>query len=129
MKLVSQRAVGDCGLCALATLIEQSYEDVYHASAQVDKKARGKNGIHLGALMAIGKKCGVSFLLKRRANLDEDEGLLAVTWAKPHGHPFDAHLVALSYGVIADPADGIVLPADEYLTRYRAVAGSFLELQ
>lgn len=129
MKLVSQRGIGDCGICALATLIEQSYEDVYHASAQVDKKARGKNGIHLGALIAIGKKLGCLFLLKRRAHLEEDEGLLAVTWTKPHAHPFDAHLVALSYGVIADPADGIVLPADEYLTRYRATAGSFLELQ
>ena len=128
VKLVSQRAIGDCGICALATLIEQSYEDVYHASAQVDRKARGKNGIHLGTLMAIGKKLGG--LLKRRASFEEDdEGLLVVTWRQPHGHPFNAHLVALSYGVVADPADGIVLPVDEYLTRYHGTAGSFLELQ
>lgn len=128
MKLVLQRANGDCGVAALATLIEQSYEDVYLASARVDKKARGKSGICFPALIAIGKILGVSFLLKRRY-ADEDEGLLAVTWQKPHSHPFDAHLVAVAYGVIADPADGVILPADEYLARYRATAGSFLELR
>ena len=116
-------------MAALATLVEQSYEDVYFAAATVDRKTRAKSGICFPALIAIGKKLGLLLQLKRRAQLDEDEGLLAVTWQKPHGHPFDAHLVALSYGVIADPADGIVLPADEYLTRYKATAGSFLELQ
>jgi hypothetical protein len=128
MKLVLQRASGDCGISALATLIEQSYEDVYIASAKVDKKARGKSGICFPALIAIGKILGVSFHLKRRYG-DEDEGLLAVTWRKPHSHPFDAHLVAVAYGVIADPADGIVLPLEDYLARYQATAGSFLELQ
>jgi hypothetical protein len=128
VKLVPQRAHGDCGIAALASLIEQSYEDVYIASAAVDKKTRGRNGIQLSALIAIGKKLGVSFLQKRQFD-DDDEGLLAVTWQKPHPHPFDSHLVVLAYGVIADPADGVVLPVDEYLTRYRATAGSFLELQ
>ena len=128
MKLVPQRANGDCGLAALATLIEQSYEDVYIAAAAVDRKTRGRNGICFPALIAIGKKLGVSFLQKRRHE-DDDEGLLAVTWHSPHMHPFGSHLVALAYGVIADPGDGIVLPVDEYLTRYRASAGSFLELR
>lgn len=128
MRLVLQRASGDCGVAALATLLEQSYEDVYVASTKVDKKARGKNGIHLGAVQAIGKILGVSFLLKRH-HAEEDEGLLTVLWGKGHAHPFDAHLVALSHGVIADPADGVILPPDEYLARYQATAGSFLELQ
>jgi ABC-type bacteriocin/lantibiotic exporter with double-glycine peptidase domain len=128
MRLVLQRANGDCGIAALASVLEQSYEDVYIAAASVDKKTRGRSGICFPALIAIGKKLGASFLLKRH-HQDEDEGLLTVLWAKPHKHPFDAHLVVLAYGVIADPADGIVLPTDEYLTRYRATAGSFLELQ
>ena len=128
MRLVTQRANGDCGVAALASLLEQSYEDVYIAAASVDRKTRGRSGICFPALMAIGKKLGASFLLKRRHH-DEDEGLLAVTWEKPHTHPYDAHLVVLAYGVIADPADGIVLPVDEYLSRHRATAGSFLELQ
>lgn len=128
MRLVLQRANGDCGIAALATLLEQSYEDVYIAAAQVDKKTRGRSGICFPALMAIGKKLGALFVLKRR-HQDEDEGLLAVTWAKPHAHPFDSHLVVLAYGVIADPADGVVLPVEDYLTRYRASAGSVMELR
>jgi hypothetical protein len=128
VKLVLQRANGDCGLAAMATVLEQSYEDIYIAAAKVDRKTRGRSGICFPALIAIGKILGASFLLKRR-HQDEDEGLLAVTWQQPHAHPFDAHLVALGYGVIADPADGMVLPADEYLARYRATAGSFLELR
>ena len=128
MRLVLQRAGGDCGLAALGTLLELSYEDVYIAAAKVDKKTRGRNGICFPALISIGEKLGVSFLLKRHHE-DEDEGLLAVTWQQPHDHPFPAHLVALSYGVIADPADGVILPVDEYLTKYHATAGSCLELR
>jgi ABC-type bacteriocin/lantibiotic exporter with double-glycine peptidase domain len=128
MRLVLQRANGDCGICALATLLEQSYEDVYIAAARVERVSRGRNGIVLSRLIAVGKLLGVRFTQKRHYT-DDDEGLLTVTWRKPHQHPFDAHLVAVAYGVIADPADGIVLPVDEYLTRYQATAGSFLELQ
>ena len=128
MKLVPQRVGGDCGVAALATLLEQSYEDVYIAAAKVDQKTRGRNGIQLGALKAIGKKLGVSFLLKRTYE-DDDEGVLVVNWVKPHAHPFDGHLVAVSYGVIADPADGVILPVDDYLARYKATAGSCLELR
>ena len=130
MRLVLQRASGDCGIAALASLLEQSYEDVYVATARVDRKCRGRNGIHLGALIAVGKILGCSLLLKRRAVLDEDEGLLVVTWAPGSRHEVGVpHLVALGHGVIVDPADGVILPADEYLARERATAGSFLELQ
>lgn len=128
MKLVLQRANGDCGVAALATLLEQSYEDVYLASAAVDRKTRGRNGVQCRTLLAIGKKLGVSFLQKR-AYTDGDEGLLIVTWKKPHPHPFDGHVVALGYGVVVDSADGLIEPVEDYLARYKATAGSFLELQ
>jgi hypothetical protein len=128
VKLVIQRAIGDCGIASLGTLLELSYEDVYIAAAQVDRNARGRNGIRLASLISIGKKLGVSFLQKRHHE-DDDEGLLVVTWRAPHSQPFGSHLVALAHGVVADPADGIVLPVDDYLTRYKATAGSFLELQ
>lgn len=130
MRLVLQRANGDCGVAALATLIEQTYEDVYVAVAKVDRKTRGRQGIHLGALQAVGKILGASFLLKRRYAIEEDEGLLVVTWAPGSRHEVGVpHLVALAHGVIVDPADGVVLPAEEYLARENATAGSFLELQ
>ena len=130
MRLVLQRTAGDCGISALATLIEQSYEDVYVATAAVDKKTRGRNGIHLGALCEVAKRLGILLRVRRRFNLDEDEGLLVVTWAPGSRHEVgQAHLVALGHGVIVDPADGVVLPADEYLAREKATAGAFLELR
>jgi ABC-type bacteriocin/lantibiotic exporter with double-glycine peptidase domain len=127
MKLVLQRTAGDCGIAALATWLEQSYEDVYVAGAKVDRKTRGRNGIALTVLVKIGQVLGVRLRRKREpVALDDDEGLLVVNWAAPHKRLFDAHLVVLAHGVIADPADGLVLPADEYLARERAVPGSLL---
>lgn len=130
MRLVLQRAVGDCAIAALATLIEQSYEDVYLAAALVDRKTRGRNGMYLGKVLAVAAHVGVTLKLKRRYSLDEDEGLLVVTWAPGSRHEVGTpHLVALGHGVIVDPADGVVLPADEYLAREKAAAGTFLELR
>lgn len=131
MRLVLQRTPGDCGIAALATLIEQTYEDVYVATARVDRKTRGRSGIHLGALVAVAHRLGVRLRLKRKRilNLEEDEGLLVVTWAPGSRHEVGiAHLVAVGHGVVVDPADGVVLPADEYLAREGATAGSFLEV-
>jgi hypothetical protein len=36
--------------------------------------------------------------------------------------------VVLAHGIIADPADGVILPPDEYLSRSVATAGALLEL-
>lgn len=131
MKLVLQRAIGDCAIAAIATLIEQSYEDVFVEAAKVDKKWRGRSGVHLAAIGRIGKQLGILLRVKRGPVLwDDDEGLLVVTWTKGSCHEVGiGHLVALAHGVIADPADGTVLPPDEYLAREKATPGSFLELR
>jgi len=130
VKLVLQRAFGDCAIAAIATLIEESYEDVFVAAAAVDKKRRGKSGMHLPAIIRIGKKLGVILHQKRDINWDDDEGLLVVEWAKGSMHEVGSqHLVALSHGVVADPADGVILPPDDYLLREKATAGAFLELR
>jgi hypothetical protein len=130
VKLVLQRAFGDCAVAAIATLTEQTYEDVYVEAAKVEPKRRGRSGVHLHTIIRIGKKMGILLLQKREPNLDEDEGLLVVEWAKGSRHEIGtAHLIAVSHGVVADPADGIILPPDEYLAREKATAGAFLELR
>lgn len=131
MKLVLQRAAGDCGIAAIATLIEQTYEDVYVATAKIERKARGRSGIHLADLIRIGKALGITLVRKREpVALDDDEGLLVVQWRKGSPHQIKLpHLVVLAAGVIVDPADGVILPADEYLARELARADSFLELR
>lgn len=131
MRLVLQRGIGDCGIAAICTLAELSYEDVYIAAAKVDTQHRCKSGAQWTQLRQIAKAIGLTARLKRRPVLDEDEGLLAVQWlptSKHYGGAFGWHLVALAHGVIADPADGMVLPPDEYLSRSHAAAGALLEL-
>jgi hypothetical protein len=105
------------------------YEDVYVAVAAVETKRRGKSGLNLAQMIRAARRLGVRLVRKAVPSLDDDEGLLVVNWRAPHPHPIDAHLVVLGYGVIADPADGLVLPGDEYLTRERARAGSLLEVR
>lgn len=127
MKLVLQRAYGDCAIAAIATYTESTYEDVYVAAAAIDKKYRGRSGVHLAAIRRIVKALGVTVKPKRDLNLDDDEGLLVVTWKPGSRHETGTdHLVALGHGVIVDPADGLILPADEYLAREKATAGTLL---
>jgi hypothetical protein len=127
MKLVLQRAFGDCAIAAIATWTETTYEDVYVAAALIDKKYRGRSGVHLAAIQRILKILGVSVKPVRERNLDDDEGLLVVTWTAGSRHESGTdHLVALAHGIIVDPADGLILPADEYLAREQANPGTLL---
>lgn len=132
MKLVLQRAVGDCGIAALATLIEQSYEDVYLHAASIEPTYRGKCGVHLPALVKMAKAFKVTLVPKDTYG-EDDEGLLVVKWLRGSRHYkgqlFRQHLVVLGHGVIVDTSDGLILPPDEYLSRERGKPGSFLELR
>lgn len=131
MKLVLQRTPGDCGIAAVATLTEQAYEDVYVATSKIDKQTRGRSGIHMSDLILVCRALGVTLVHKRQGvNLDDDEGLLAVRWlSRSRRSIYTWHVVVVGHGVIADPADGVILPADEYLAREKARPGAFLELR
>ena len=131
MKIVTSRAIGDCGICAIATYLEQTYEDVYVAAAKVDPARRGKLGIHLPALKRIARALGCE--LKRAPaylSLESAEGLLVVKWLRGSRHYtgqlFRQHLVVILDGVIIDPCDGVILTADEYLEREKAAPGALL---
>ena len=130
MKLALQRGTGDCAIAAIATLLEQPYEDVFLEAAKVEKKYRGRNGVFLPDIVRIAKALGVALERKKQPNLDDDEGLLVVTWRKDSRHDAGTnHLVAVGHGVIVDPFDGVVLPPDDYLEREKADAGAFLEMR
>jgi hypothetical protein len=130
VKLAFQRAHGDCGIAALASLLEQPYEDVFVEAAKVEKKCRGRNGIYIGEIQRMAKALGVTLKKKPRFSLEDDEGLLIVKWLKGSRHDEGVqHLVAVGHGVIVDPADGTVLPPDEYLAREQAHALTFLEMR
>lgn len=130
MRLVPQRAAADCGVAALATLLEQTYEDVYLAVSGVEATFRGKCGLNLAHLIQAADAFKVTLKRKPRPDLDTDEGLLVVNWRSPKAKQaiYQAHMVVLAYGVIADPQTGMVLPAEDYLTREQGRAGSLLEV-
>src|SRR4051812_22607847 len=128
MRLVLQRAHGDCAICAISTLSEVPYEDVFIEAAKVEPQFRGRSGLFLPHITAICKRLGLTVKAKRVVQWDDDEGLLVVTWLRGSRHGVGGdHLVALSDGVIADSADGVILPPDEYFAREKAKPGAFLE--
>lgn len=129
MKLVLQRVVGDCGISALATLTEQSYEDVYLKASEVDRVRRGKAGLYLGSVIRIAHACGVT-LVRKPVPAEADDGLLMVRWKRgsryyPGEHKY--HIVVWLDGIIVDPSDGVILRGDEYLARERGIIYAFLE--
>lgn len=128
MRLMPQRAGGDCGIAALATYLEMAYEDVYVAASEEDRARRGKSGMEAKRLLRISSKLGAELRLHKNsgADLDNREGLLMVKWRRPV-KGFSWHVVALDHGVVADPADGFILAVDEYLLRFKCKAGDVLE--
>jgi ABC-type bacteriocin/lantibiotic exporter with double-glycine peptidase domain len=131
MRLVTQRANGDCGIAALATLLDLSWDDVYVAAATIDKSCRGKSGLIIKDMIGIAGVLGVKLQRKRGpARFDEDEGVLYVNWTRkqPKGG-FTAHYVVLGNGVIVDPADGVISDPEEYLDLHQGKAGTLLEVK
>ena len=129
VKLVLQRATGDCAIAAISTLSEVPYEDVFVEAAKVEPLFRGRRGLFLPHIKAICKRLGLTVRQKRGlVDWDDSDGLLVVTWMKGSRHQSGSdHLVALADGVIADSADGTILKPEEYFLREKAKPGAFLE--
>lgn len=122
MRITEQRTDGDCGLAALSTLTGQSYEDVYVACARVERVARGRLGLTLDDLIQTAAKLGVTLARKRRPDLDEDDGILSLTWIEKR--KYRGHYVVLRNGLVIDGKT--VMPVDEYLVTEQAKPGHLL---
>jgi hypothetical protein len=112
MRVVAQRADGDCGLAALATLLGMAYEDVYVAARAIDPPSRCKRGMYLKDVQSVARRLGVGLRVKRRPDLEEDEGVLSVLWNAKRR--FRGHYVVLWKGLVIDPAGPQVLPWEEW---------------
>lgn len=126
VRLIPQRAAGDCGTAALATLLSASigYEDVYVAAAAVERLKRGRAGLRNRELVAVARKLGVELAPTKAFNLDADVGVLRVYAAHTNR---GGHWVAVRYGLIWDPApDGYAAPWREYASRHGARFGTLL---
>jgi ABC-type bacteriocin/lantibiotic exporter with double-glycine peptidase domain len=124
---VRQRGDADCGVAALSIIAEVSYEDAYVAVAHIDKRHRGKNGLHNREVVAAAKRLGLRLRPTRAYDLDDDEGVLRIRWNDPsrsHG----GHFVAVRAATISCPSDGMPLPWQDYLDRWNARAATLLRI-
>lgn len=122
MLLVEQRAEGDCGIAALATWTGQSYEDVYVACSAVDRVKRGRSGLRVKDLIETAAKLGVTLRMKRRPDLDEDDGILSVNWTTKR--TYGGHYVVLRNGLVLDGK--AATPVDDYMVENSGKAGVLL---
>lgn len=125
-RLIFQRKDGDCGVAALATYLGLAYEDVYLVVARVDREYRGGRGLTLTDLEHAAKKLGRPLRRVRcpKPDDDDDEGVLVVNWKMKQR--YRGHYVTLLRGLVIDPADGVILPWDEYLQMTGARLGTLL---
>jgi ABC-type bacteriocin/lantibiotic exporter with double-glycine peptidase domain len=127
VRLVLQRAAGDCGTAALATLLSASvgYEDVYVAASMVERLKRGRAGLRNRELLAIARKLGLELGATKAFDLDKDEGVLRVYGRHTNR---GGHWVAVRYGLLWDPAPDVAgaAPWREYASRYDVRFGTLL---
>lgn len=126
MRIVAQRAEGDCGVAALSTMLGIAYEDAYLAVSKVDRDRRGKRGLLNREIIAAAGHLGVPMRAKRRPDLDEDEGILCVNW-NSRRMKYRGHFVVLYNGMVIDPAGPQVVPHEEWFAQNDARPGSLLE--
>lgn len=109
-----QRAPGDCAICALSMYLGTSYENVLGAAVSTTKKSRIHHlGMFTRQMKRTAKKLGVKLDLKRRVDMENDEGVLAVRDDKNELE----HAVLLKAGLIFD-GDGTVWEPETYLAHY-----------
>ena len=125
---VTQRAIGDCGCSALATVLNETYEDVYVALSHVDRRWRGKRGLLNTELVRAAMRLGVRLEPTRRYDLASDRGVLRVRWNDPGRRP-GGHFVALRDGHIECPAVGTPMPWQRYFLDANVRACTLLRLQ
>lgn len=103
-----------------------SYEDVYIAAAKTERWARGKKGLTIQNVIEMAGRLGVPLRRKVRPDLDDDDGILNVSWPKSRDS-FSGHFVVLYNGMIVDPAGPFVLPHDEWFRQHDGRPGHLLE--
>lgn len=124
-----QDTIGDCGICALATVCGRSYEDVVAMAVQYMGE-HWKGGLYLTHILAIAKACGTTLKRRRKYDLEHDTGILNcwVTTHIPNKKPStDNHVVVLMEGRIYD-SDGRIWVTDAFQQHYAAEFGLLLEV-
>jgi ABC-type bacteriocin/lantibiotic exporter with double-glycine peptidase domain len=126
--IVRQRRRSDCGLAALANLLQVTYEDAYVEAVKVSAKGVRTNGLLMRELVEIAKRLGrqlrpLHFQRVRALLKDEEQwsGILGINWTAQHDgcakcDPI-GHWVTVHKGVVMDPDDNPprAYDPDEYI--------------
>lgn len=119
--MIPQRHIADCGCATLAMLLGISYEDALLAlGGEAPRVLRG--GVWLTQLQRAAAKLGSPLKIKRRWNIDEDEGIAQIRF-KSGAY----HVVVLRAGLFFDTSCEVWHP-DDYLKARKAITGPLLIL-
>src|SRR5574342_575673 len=109
---------GDCGICAIATLTNNTYEDV--VAIAVAAGMNWKHGLYTKEIMALALEFGVKLKKRRTFDMEHDVGILEVDIPDVTDAKNGPHVVLLNAGIIID-WDATVWSPDAYLTNYKAL--------
>jgi hypothetical protein len=118
--MTTQRHSGDCGVAALAMCLGVSYEDALLAlGGEVPTVLR--RGVWMVELQRAADRLGMPMTLKRRCDLEMDDGVLQVMYRRGK----DQHVVLLREGLVFDTDTSVWRPED-YAQATRARFGALL---
>ena len=116
IKVVVQKKAYDCGIAALAMLLDKPYGDVSKAVRELYEPKKFRNGLAVYQLEAIGEHLGVPLkrIYKSKAYLTGQTGILGINWGKTGDSR--GHWVVLKDGdTVIDPEDGSVYKLFDYV--------------
>ncbi len=119
VSMCPQRHIADCGVSALAMFLGVTYEDALLAlGGEIPSVHR--RGVWFPELQRAAAKLGALTKIKRRPDLDLDDGLLLV-----EHRDASRHVLVLREGLFFD-TDFTVWRPDDYCVAKRAKTGSLL---
>jgi hypothetical protein len=110
-RVVKQRGSADCGIAALAMVLQLPYEDVFAAVAKIERRWAGRRGLYATSVQAAALRLGTRLRKRRKFDPATHDGVLRVSRDKQEG----AHWVALIDGLVFDPTDLEVWHLEDYL--------------
>lgn len=104
---IKGREEDDCAIAAIATYLNQTYEDVLRVVSEVDKKNKGKKGLFPAQLRKVCAHFGVNVKKSRGLHILDEYGLL---W-------MPGHVAVIRNGLLFD-ADGSIWDVEDYLKHH-----------
>lgn len=117
VRLIASRTNEDCGVCALAMLLGQSYETVLLKMVTGKHPAPHRGGVYQREIIATAKRLHVRLVSRRAWDEEEAVGLLTVERLHPEAGDPVQHMLLLRFGLLFD-YDGQVWEPSTYYEQH-----------